>query len=387
MDIDTVRIGIIGVGGMGSHHAKLIKNGQVPCAKLAAVCDINPERLTWAEKLGVDGLVTFIQPDDFFAKADVDAVIIATPHYAHPTLAIRAFERGWHVMTEKPAGVYTGQVKAMNAAAEQSGKVFGIMYNQRTLATHQKMREMVQSGELGALRRINWIITDWFRSQSYYDHGGWRATWVGEGGGVLINQCPHNLDLWQWICGMPKRVRAFAGFGKYHRIEVEDEVTAYAEYENGATALFVTSTGEAPGTNRFEIVGDRGKMVLEQNQLTFWRNRVPMDEFLRESKSGFAKPECWRIELPVGEGEQHAGILKNWISAIRSGTPLLAPGVEGLRGLEISNAIHLSAWTQETVELPVDADLFYRTLQEQIAKSTPTKPSGPGQTMNVDGTF
>src|SRR5690606_34449403 len=232
------------------------------------------------------------------------------------------------VLVEKPAGVYTKQVRQMNEAAAKSGKVFSIMYNQRTNPLYVKLRELISSGELGEIRRTNWIITNWYRSQAYYNSGGWRATWAGEGGGVLINQDPHQLDLWQWTIGMmPTRVRAFCHFGKYRNIEVEDDVTAYVEYENGATGVFVTTTGEAPGTNRFEISGDRGKMVIEDGKMTFWRLRVGESEFNASNTSSFAQPECWKCEIPVnGEGPGHMGITQNFVDAILKGTPLIAPG-------------------------------------------------------------
>jgi predicted dehydrogenase len=266
--------------------------------------------------------------------------------------------------------VYTKQVRLMNEAAAASGKVFSMMYNQRTNPLYQKLRDLISSGELGEVRRTNWIITNWYRSQSYYDSGGWRATWAGEGGGVLINQDPHQLDLWQWTTGMmPKRVRAFCYFGKNRNIEVEDDVTAFVEYENGATGVFVTTTGEAPGTNRFEICGDRGKIVIEDGNLTFWRLRVPEPEFNRDFKGGFGQPECWKCEIPI-EGQElgHNGIIQNWVNAIMTGAPLLAPGEEGIKGLMLSNAMLLSAWTDDWVNLPIDEELFYSHLQDRIAK-------------------
>ncbi|MDH7570757.1 MAG: Gfo/Idh/MocA family oxidoreductase, partial [Armatimonadota bacterium] len=379
--MDKVRIGIIGFGGMGSGHAAYLVKGEVPNAELTAVCDVDPARLKAAREMCGDKVQLFESADALFQAKVVDGVLIATPHYFHPPLAIQAFQNGVHVLTEKPAGVYTKQVREMNEAAVASGLVFGVMFNQRTLATHQKMRDLVQSGELGEIKRTLYVITDWFRSQAYYDSGGWRATWAGEGGGVLVNQCPHNLDLWQWVCGMPKRVRAFCAFGKYHNIEVEDDVTAYVEYENGATGVFITTTGEAPGTNRWEIAGDRGKLVLEGGKLTFWRTRVPVSQFIKESKSGFARPETWTIELPVGGGESHRGITKNWVQAILKGTPLLAEGTEGIKGVEIANAMLLSAWTDNWVEIPVDEDLFLSKLQERIKTSTYKKP-GSGQALN-----
>ena len=249
------------------------------------------------------------------------------------------------------------------------------------------MKQVVELGELGEIKRVNWLITNWFRAQSYYDSGGWRATWEGEGGGVLINQCPHNLDLMQWICGMPERMRAFCFFGKYHDIEVEDDVTAYFEYENGATGLFITTTGEAPGTNRFEISGDRGRLVLEGGKLTFTRSLVPVSQFLKEFKGGFGEPEYWTIDVPLkGDSGEHIVITRNWIDAILHGKPLLARGEEGINSLQLSNAMHLSAWTDAWVDIPVDEDLYYEKLQEQIKSST-GKKAAAGDALKVDGTF
>ncbi len=386
--MDKVRIGIIGIGNMGSGHSRYLFAGEVPNAELTAVCDINPERLKWAKETFGDKVQTFDNADAMIASGLVDGVMIATPHYDHPPLAIKAFQKGLHVLIEKPAGVYTKQVREMNEAAAKSGKVFCIMYNQRTMPLYQKLRDLIKSGELGEIKRTVWIITNWYRSQSYYDSGGWRGTWEGEGGGVLINQDPHQLDLWQWICGMPKRVRAFCGYGKYHDIEVEDDVTAYVEYENGATGVFVTSTGEAPGTNRFEISGDRGKIVVEDGKLTFWRLRVSEREFNRTYKGGFGAPECWKCEIPVeSTGGQHAAITANWVRAILKGEPLLSPGEEGILGLTISNAIHLSSWLDDWVELPIDEDLFYEKLQERIKTSKGKKQGVQDKTMDVRGTF
>jgi predicted dehydrogenase len=384
--MNKVRIGIIGIGNMGTSHAVNLIQGKVPNAELTAVCDVKAERLQWArENLG-EKVQCFDNVKAFFEAKAVDAVMIATPHYDHPTLAIESLNYGYHTLIEKPAGVYTKAVREMNEAALKSDKVFGIMYNQRTNPLYQKVRDLVQSGELGEIKRTIWIITDWYRPQSYYNSGGWRATWAGEGGGVLLNQDPHQLDLWQWICGMPKRVRAFMSFGKYHDIEVEDDVTAYVEYENGATGLFVTTTGEAPGTNRFEVSGDRGKIVIENDMLTFWRNRVPERQFNREYTGGFGSPECWKCEIPVhGENSQHIGIMKNWTEAILKGTKLLAPGIEGINGLTISNAMHLSQWTDSWIEIPFNEELYYEKLQERINSST-FKKEVKDATLNVEGT-
>ena len=385
--MDKTRIGIVGLGGMGSSHARYLLAGEVPDATLTAIADVRPERLEWARSNLPAGVRCCASADELIASGAVDGVMIATPHYDHPPIAIMALRAGLHVLTEKPAGVYTEQVREMNEAAGRSGKVFGIMFNQRTSPLYQKLRDLIQSGELGEIKRTNWIITSWYRSQSYFDSGGWRASWGGEGGGVLLNQDPHQLDLWQWMCGMPSRVRAFCHFGKWHDIEVEDDVTAYVESPNGATGVFVTATADVPGSNRLEISADRGKVVVEDGKLTFWRLRVPERQFNREYKAGFGEPECWKVDVPTpGSTPGHAGITRNWVAAIRTGAALLAPGVEGIRSLELSNAMYLSAWLDQRVDLPMDASLFRRMLEERIRTSTFQKPGGD-KTMEVRGTF
>ncbi|MEI7832930.1 MAG: Gfo/Idh/MocA family oxidoreductase [bacterium] len=384
--MDKVRLGIIGFGGMGSSHGRYLAKDGVPKCVLTAVADIDPKRLELAKEISPDVQV-FDTADALFAANVVDAVLIATPHYFHPPLAIQAFSHGLHVLSEKPAGVYTKQVREMNEAAAASGLVFGLMFNQRTMGAHQKMRDLVQSGEIGEIRRVCYTITDWFRSQAYYNSGGWRATWEGEGGGVLINQCPHNLDLFQWIVGMPTRIFATCGFGKFHKIEVEDSATAMLEFPNGATGLIITTTGEAPGTNTLEIAGDRGKLVLTDGKITFWRTRVSVQEFLETSPEAFQAPEVWKCEIPTGKaGDGHQDVTKAFVGAILNGTPLTAGGEEGINGLSISNAIHLSAWTDKWVNLPVDEDLFLEQLQQRIKNST-IKKEGASGSIDFDGSF
>jgi predicted dehydrogenase len=382
-----VRIGIIGLGGMGRGHAKYLSAGEVSGATLAAIADNAASAHDWAKTNLDDSVQRFESAEDLLDSGAVDAVIVATPHYFHPPLAIAALKRGLHALVEKPAGVYVKQVGEMNAAAEESGKVFGIMFNQRTRPIHQKVKQLVESGEIGEIRRTQYIITDWFRTQSYYNSGGWRATWAGEGGGVLVNQAPHNLDLWQWICGMPTRVRAFCGFGCFHDIEVEDNVTAYVEYANGANGIFITTTGEAPGSNSLEIIGDRGRLRMERDTLTFWRTAQPVGEFLRTAQGGFEKPETWKCEIPVSRGEpnEHRTITRNWVSAIADGKPLLAQGSEGIHGVQLANAMLLSAWTDDWAAVPTDEDLFYKLLQEKVAASTVKKTEG--KALDFSGTF
>ncbi len=367
---DIVRVGVIGIGHMGTGHCQTILSGKVPGMKLTAVADIKQERRKWAsENLPADVQI-FDSDRALIASGTCDAVMVVVPHYFHPEISIRAMQQGLHVLCEKPAGVYTRQVKEMNEAAEKSDRVFAIMFNQRTNPAFIKMHDLVKSGELGTIKRVNWIITDWYRTQAYYDSGEWRATWDGEGGGVLLNQCPHQLDLLQWICGMPIRVSAHCHIGKWHHIEVEDDVTAYLEYENGATGVFIASTGDAPGTNRFEIDLSGGQLVYSENHLTCYKLQEDERQFMYRCKIGMEKPKGEYIPMIIdADCPEHAGVMRAFAGKILNNTPLVADGREGIKGLTLSNAIYLSSWMGHMVDIPFDETLYLRELNKRREKS------------------
>ena len=384
--MDEVRLGIIGIGGMGSGHAINIVKGEVPHMRLTAVADISEARLSWAKNTLPEEVKRFSDGREMIDSGECDAVLIATPHYFHPEFVIYALTHGLHAISEKPAGVYTKQVREMNEVAEKSDKVFAIMFNQRTNCVYRKLHEMIESGELGALKRVNWIITDWYRTQSYYDAAGWKATWDGEGGGVLLNQCPHQLDLLQWLCGLPVKVRAFCHEAKWHDIEVEDDVTAYMEFANGATGVFVTTTGDAPGTNRLELTFEMGKIVCENNKLIFDRLSENERTFCKTAENGFAQPEREHIEVETdGKNEQHMGVLRAFTDRILAGGKLIAEGREGINGLLLSNAMFLSSWLGKEVSIPFDEDLFLEELNKRRKLSK--KKEGSGKVFDTEGTY
>jgi len=372
-----IRLAVIGLGGMGNSHIRDITLGRVPNVELAAVCDILHDRADrLAEQHTIPG---FYNHQDLLAKAGelgLDAVLVSTPHYDHTPIAINALGAGIHVLVEKPLAVHVKDGRKMIAAYEQAKAArpaiqFGIMFQQRTHGYWRKVKQMIDGGELGRLVRATWLLTDWFRPQCFYHRGGWRATWSGEGGGVLINQCPHNLDLYQWFCGTPSRVAGFAHIGKYHNIEVEDEVTGYFEHENGMVGHFVTTTAESPGTNRLEIVGELGKLIFEQGKLTFWRNDRSMIEYIGTATESFthvdSQPE--EVEVPEGAHFAHAAVTEAFANAILHGTPLVAHAPEGLNGLSIGNAIMLSSFLGRPVEIPLDEDAYAARLSELAATS------------------
>ncbi|MBQ3087525.1 MAG: Gfo/Idh/MocA family oxidoreductase [Clostridia bacterium] len=368
-----VRLGIIGLGNMGSAHLDNYAKEKMPEIEVTAICDIDETKFTAAlEK--APGAKCFNNATDLINSGLVDAILICTPHYFHPPIAIEGLNAGLHVMSEKPAGVYTKQVRELNEVAAKSDKTFAIMFNQRTNCVYRKVRELVQGGEYGEIRRVSWIITDWFRTQAYYQSGGWRATWAGEGGGVMLNQCPHQLDLWQWICGMPTKVRAVCHEGKWHDIEVEDDVSIYVEYPNGATGTFVTTTGDCPGTNRLEITLDKAKIIVEDNQIKMFVLNGSTTEGIYGATDGFKKLGGEWVDVPTdGQNPQHIGVMNAFAAHILRGEPLVAGGEEGINGLTISNAAFLSSWLDKEIVLPIDEDLYYAKLQEKIAGSTHKK--------------
>jgi predicted dehydrogenase len=382
--MEKVRIAVIGVGNMGNFHLANIVNQ--PKVSLTAVCDIVPDRaLVAGQKYNCQA---YFSSEELLAARICDAVLIATPHYAHTTIGIAALQSGYHVLVEKPISVHKADCERLIAAHQDKKLVFAAMFNQRTDPHYQKIRELVQSGELGRLERISWIITDWFRSQAYYDSGGWRATWEGEGGGVLLNQCPHNLDLLQWICGMPKRISGFCGLGTWHNIEVEDQVTAFLEYEGNCTGVFIASTGEAPGTNRFELAGDLGKLVFENSALSFIKNEISSRQFCQEATQMFAKPGVSQISLPVeSPGGQHGEILENFADAILTGAPLIAPAEDGIHSVELANAMLYSSLTNLPVDLPMEGAAYEHKLMDLIRDSRFKKTTTDVIAGDVDKSF
>jgi len=387
---DKIKFAVIGVGVMGSMHVQDIHD--LENTELAAVCDIERDRADrFAEKFGVPAFYDHLEMLD---KVNLDAILIATPHYDHPSIAMDAFKRGIHVLTEKPIGVHVKAAQEMIAAYEQAKAkypklLFGAMFQQRTYGYWQKIKSLIDEGELGRLVRTTWIITDWFRTQSYYDNGGWRATWKGEGGGVLLNQCPHNLDLYQWFVGMPQRVAGFASIGKYHNIEVEDDVTGYLEYENGMVGHIITSTAESPGTNRLEIIGEKGKLIFEDGKITFYRNRYSMFEQIEKSESGYTPVENWVIDVPYQHhGESgHRLTTENFANAILHGEELVAPAVEGIHSLTLGNAIMLSSFLGHPIEMPFDAETYAAKLDELINNSRFEKTVREQEITNLNESF
>ncbi len=375
-----VRLGIIGLGNIGTAHAVSIYSGNIQGAKLAAICDISQNRLKYAEE-NFDGVTLFENYHDLMVSGLCDAVIVATPHKLHTEIAESALSSGLHVLVEKPVDIAVSRAKRINEIAQKSDRLFAIMFNQRTSPMFKRLREIVKSGQLGAIKSINWIITNWYRTQYYYDSSSWRATWCGEGGGVLMNQSVHNLDIWQWIFGMPDEITAFCDQARYHNIEVEDSAVIYARYKNGATGIFSTSTGECPGTNRLEVCGELGKIVVEGGKLKWWRLKESERKICFEEKESFVEPPFdYEEYIPTERETAHVGVITAFVQKILGSGELIANGCEGINELMISNAAYLSTWLgNKPVSLPIDADEYDRHLLDHM-KASPDKNGGSDET-------
>lgn len=366
--MENVRVGIIGMGNIGKHHAGYLLEGKVSRARLTAVCSTSPGKLAdYATK----GVKVFGDGLELIRSGAVDAVVVATPHYQHAALGIDSLEAGLHLMVEKPIAAHKADGERLIAAhAKNPRAVFSCMFQLRVEPRYEKVRALIRGGDLGTIVRVNWVNTDWFRSEAYYAGNAWRGTWKDDGGGVLLNQCLHNLDVLQWLCGMPARVRGFCEFGRFHQIEVEDNVTAYLEWSNGATGTFVSSTGEAPGVNRFEIVGTRGTLIMEHGKLTFTRNAADMIEFSKTARQGFVKPDAQTEEVPFDNAAApHTTLMQNFVNAILGGEPLIAPGADGLHSVEMANVMVFSSLLGQTVTLPMDGAAWEKRLNQLIATS------------------
>lgn len=364
----AVRLGVIGLGNIAGQHIENILEGRVHDTVLAAVCSRRaPER-----DYGVPHF------PDYAALLDsglCNAVLIATPTFAHAAMGVAALEAGLHVMMEKPLGLSVGEGEQL-LVHQRDGQVFALMLNQRTDPLFVAMREVIASGALGAITRTHWTMTNWFRPEIYFQVSDWRATWKGEGGGALVNQCIHNLDIYQWLCGLPSSVHAFCRFGRHHGIEVEDEVTAYLEYPEGASGVFVASTGEAPGVNRFDIVGDLGALHFDGERLIHTTNTPGTSQFNAQTREMFGMPQTAQRDItPDRTLNQHVAVLENFADAILRGAPLLAPARDGLDSLAMANAMLLSTWESTTVPLPLDSARYQRALDERVAGSQLRKPS------------
>ncbi|MDE5756645.1 MAG: Gfo/Idh/MocA family oxidoreductase, partial [Clostridia bacterium] len=282
------RLAVVGIGRMGARHARNIAKGAIKGARLVAVCDVDSQKLKdFGDKYKV---TTYLDLSEMLAKEELDGVIIATPHYSHVQLANACVDKGVNILVEKPISVTTKEASQLVDALEQNPKVIGaMMFNQRTNRMYRKAKQLVESGAIGKIQRVNFIVTDWYRTQFYYDMGGWRASWSGEGGGTLINQCVHQLDVLQWIVGMPMSILSYCAT-KNRNISTENDVTAIFRYDD-FDCVFTASTHEVPGTNRLEIAGDKGKIVVEKFKMTYFLNEKSEDEINKLSARDYGNKQ------------------------------------------------------------------------------------------------
>ncbi len=381
---EKVKLGIIVYGAEGGMYAGFFKNNDERLndnIELAAICDNDPAKKA---KVAEDfpGLPFFDNYLDLLESGVVNAIVTTVPHYDHCVMGIAALERGIHLLGEKPAGVYTKDVERLIETSKKYPETtFAIFFNQRTNPLYRKVKQLMDEKAIGDLQRATWIITTWWRPQGYYNQSAWRATWGGEGGGVLVNQAPHQLDLLQWICGKPEKVYAKLQYGAGRNIVVENEVNALLDFGNGATGSFITCTNDIVGTDRFEIFGTKGKIIVEdskklivkqltapeaelsenmdmQDVMRLFMGQINMEDYVKVTEEEFVTPQ----------GLQHISVLNNFADHIVNGEPLLANGEEGINGVTLANAMHLSSWLDKEVDYNVDGDLYLAELNKRIVE-------------------
>ena len=366
--MNQVRMGIIGLGGMGQQHVRFVR--ELPEAELTAVSDID-EKITKeiSEKYKVPGFVDY---KELLESGLVDAVLVATPHYFHPPIGISAMERGIHCLSEKPIAVSVKEGERLVEASRKNNVVFGVMHQYRTLPEIRLARKIVESGKLGEIRRTC-SVNLWYRSQAYYETASWRGTWSGEGGGVLINQAPHSIDLFLLLGGLPSTVTAKTRT-RLHDIEVEDEVSALLEYPNGAWGYYYITVNEpSPYSTFIEISGDSGKLVYQDNSLKLYSFHPSIPEFTFSTQDMWASPQIGEEKLDLPSCETgHKEIIRNFCRAILYGEELIAPGAEGLWTVEFIDALILSGKKDKPVNIPVNRE-EYEELLESLRRSSKQK--------------
>ena len=360
----TVRLGIVGLGNIAAQHLAYIREGEVPGCEVTALCSRQASPLS-----SESGLPHFNDYRQLIDSGLCNAVLVATPTFTHFEVGKAVLDAGLHLMMEKPIGLSVQEGEQLLARQTQE-QVFALMLNQRADPLFTLIRDILQEGRIGPITRTQWTMTNWFRPEVYFQVSDWRATWRGEGGGLLVNQCIHNLDIFQWLCGMPEQVSAWCEFGKYHDIEVEDEATAYLRYAGGATGMFVGSTGEAPGVNRLDIIGDRGSLHFDGERLKQVLNSPATSDYNRDTRDMFGMPDTEVSDItPERSVNQHAHIMRNFVAAIQSGEELVAPAAQGLDSLALANSMLLSTWLGAPVNLPLDAAAYQTQLEQRLANS------------------
>lgn len=376
----TVRFGVIGTGNIGAQHIELLRSGAIADAVLVAT----------ASRQGkpVDAAIPHFRDHvRMFAEASLDAVLIATPTQSHVEIALAALEQGLHVLMEKPIAMSVGQAERLLAQVKPDTQ-FAVMLNQRFHPVYRRIKSMLEADAIGELQRLNWIMTAWYRPDIYYRVSSWRGTWPGEGGGLLINQCIHNLDVLQWLVGLPRSVHARVDFGRFHDLDVEDAVTALLNFDNGASGVLVAASGEAPGVNRLELVGDRGSIVSEGNEIVLKTSSESVAEHCRTTRQMFGMPEfSTEVFADFPDVNQHAAVLENFVAAITGRQALLTSGTEGLGSLQLANAMLLSAWTEGTVQLPLDSTAYETLLAGRIAGSELRTPEEVEVEIDMDASY
>jgi len=356
-----IRFGVIGLGVMGQEHARVIRAN--PLLNLAAATDA---QAATGRKVAADlGCKWFDSAEEMIRSDAVDAVVIATPHWLHADLAVSALQAGLHVLCEKPLSVTVEQSDRVLAAAAESRGMFVVVHQKRFEPAYLFAKQMLDSGELGSLYRCSMIESAW-RSESYYRSSPWRGTWRGEGGGVLLNQAPHILDRYAWLCGMPETINARCDT-TLHNIEVEDTASAILYHANGAHGYIHISTIEAPAISRMVLCCDRGRITVENGkvQVTKLRDSIRERTANDTQSMGALESETRTINLPT-DGDVLGVFYDDFVAAAHGTGQLTCPGDEGRNAVELANAMLLRSAKGAAVSLPLDRQQYAEFMEKML---------------------
>jgi predicted dehydrogenase len=379
--MDVPRFAVVGVGAnVFNMHAPALQSSAF---EIAAVCDVN---LAAAERQAERfGCPYFADHREMLAAIRPDAVAVLTPHPFHAAIAIDCLNAGAHVLVEKPIAVQVAEADRMIAAAEQAGRLLAVNLQHRTRGEIRTAKKLIESGRLGQIQRVE-MVAIWTRTAAYYAQAGWRGTWQGEGGGVLMNQSPHSLDLVCHLVGQPSRVVAW-NRTMFHHIETEDTSLAMLEWSTdgaaasdsaakraaGALGTLLVSTAQVGEPERLEIAGTRGVLQLSRGGLRLFEADTDLRTFLAENPAPFARPELVPQDVPLESGSgDHAAIYANFLDAITNGAPLVADGAQGRMSLELANALIYSSATSTQVPLPLDRAAYADRLDRLRRAAAPT---------------
>ena len=385
-----MKLGIAGIGVIGESYLKLFKEGRIKEGEVAAVASRNTQRVEKIlEKLNLQEVRVYGSLKEMLEKESLSGVIITTPHKLHVSMMKEALQMGVSVLTDKPLSSTRKEAEEMAVfAKDYPDLVKGVLFNKRANPIHKEIKKIIESGELGILRRALYEVTDYYRSHRYYEESGWRGTYEEEGGGVLMNQAVHQMDLLTWFTDLPKEVMAFLKEGSHRPMTTENDAYLHLFYEGGGVGHFITSTHESPGVHRLELSFDQGQILMENEKtLKITKLQEPEEDFSRKTETLFAHvPGTLEVKEfePLEDKEEHVRTIENFIRAIEGKEKIQSSLEEAVKSITLVNAAYLSHFTGKKGAMDFSLEEYDRELHRKIQEERALKEEKQtGKRMNL----